>query len=122
MAKGNVKSYNATNRTSPQLRGAIQNTLKSNEYHKKAFFWQPAKSETERLLREFQFRLENPPYRIQMGKDNIEVIQWYTESPSQVFYRLNVNVNGTRKDVRVLKNILQPTCINKMKNSIKSNK
>lgn len=102
-----MKTYNATNRTSPQLKKAIKNVLEYHERYKNSYFWTGTGNASNRRFQEQQFTSENPEFKIIDGDKEIQVIPKLTISVRNYYYSLYISVNGVKKDIRALKNYIK---------------
>lgn len=76
----------------------VNEVLRKHEYYKNSYFWQGNnKSSSLNWENNFDFKFDN----------NIYVINQNCSSSSKnVYYKLEIKVNGVKKDIRALKNII----------------
>lgn len=102
-----MKTYYVTKRVSSQVRKAIENVLNFHEIYQNSYFWTPDGSADGRRSAEKRFSEDNPTFAIWDHCDFIEVVPFMEQSCKNVYYRLDIFVNGHKKNIRVLKNILK---------------
>ncbi|MCK9289885.1 MAG: hypothetical protein M0P08_05935 [Acholeplasmataceae bacterium] len=106
-----TKTYNITKRLSIQAKAQIRRILKVHDKYKNAYFMVPGFSSDNRRNREKKFVEQNPDMTFIDGDRIIDVRMSYHESARNVYYKIYVLVtqNGKqeRKDVRVLRRLLQ---------------
>lgn len=106
-----AKTYNITNRLSIQAKAQIRRILEVHDKYKNAYFMFPGAYANNRRNREKKFVEQNPDMTFIDGDRIIDVRMSYHESARNVYYKIYVLVtqNGKqeRKDVRVLRRILQ---------------
>lgn len=100
-----MKTYNATNRISAQVKSAIDNTISYHEKYKGSYHWNGTGSASQRRNQEASFLSGNPEYKIQTKQGLIEVIPSLSISCKNYYYSLIVLLDGVKKDVRLLKKL-----------------
>lgn len=102
-----IKTYNVTKRISSAARKSIEGIINTNNKYKGSYFFSPSSDAYGRRRNEQRFQEENPSVNFIDGKNLIEVSFEYRESCKNVYYYLDIRVNGMRKDIRTLKAYLK---------------
>lgn len=102
-----MKTYNITNRVSKQAKSRIQGIIDTHNRYKKSFFFHPCSSANGRRSNEAKFAAANPSVKFLKGEDTIEVSMSYSESCNNVYYSINIRVNGVSKNITALKKLLK---------------
>lgn len=101
-----MKTYNITNRLSAQAKAELNRIIETHEKYKGAYFWSPNCSADGRRRNERKFAENNPDTAFVKGNDKIEVKMYYEESCKNVYYNLDVMVNGIKKNISYIKKLL----------------
>lgn len=102
-----MKTYNVTNRISAQARAEIERIIETHNKYKGAYFFTPAGSASVRRRNEERFAENNPDTSFVRGEAIISVSMSYKESCKNVYYTLCVSVNGEKKNISAIKNLLK---------------
>lgn len=102
-----MKTYNITNRLSAQAKAELNRIIETHDKYKGAYFWTSDCSADGRRRNEKRFADNNPDVLFIKGEDRIEVKMYYSESCRNVYYSLDVIVNGTKKNIAYIKKCLQ---------------
>lgn len=101
-----VKQFTVTNRLSSQAKAWIKNCIEMHDYYKRSYHWSGSNVANIRRNNEKRFAARHPPFDLINGDSLIEVRPAYSESCRNVYYSLSVYVNGEKKDIRYLKNLV----------------
>lgn len=101
-----MKTYNITSRISAQAKSELNRIIETHDKYKGAYFWSPDCSADGRRRNEKRFADNNPDVAFLKGEDRIEVKMYYSESCHNVYYSLDVLVNGTKKNIAYIKKLL----------------
>ena len=99
-----MKTYKA-NRVSKKLKKEIEKTISIHEQYKKAYFWTPPRNAAGRRKMEAAF--EGCDYDIIKGDDIIQVRTDLSCTCNNIYYYLDIKVNGEKKNITVLKKFLK---------------
>jgi len=102
-----MKTYNVTNRTSLQAKNAISKILDTCEYYKNSYFWDSARSASNRRSNEVNFKGQNPTVGFITKRGLIEVSFSYSESCKNVYFSKTILLDEKVTNIRVLKSILK---------------
>lgn len=102
-----MKTYNVTNRVSAQARAEIERIIETHNRYKGAYFFTPACNASRRRYNEERFFENNPDVSFLRGNTLISVSMRYEESFRNVYYTLYVIVDGKRKNISAIKNLLK---------------
>jgi len=101
-----MKTYNITKRISKQARQQLERIVRTHEKYQSCYFWKPAQLANQRRSNEDKFTANNPDVLFIMGDNQIVVSQKMNETCKNVYYRLDVYVNGVKKGITTIKKIL----------------
>ena len=82
----------------------LEKTAITHEKYKNAYFWNPSNYSDERRRNEKRFPGES--YTIETELGELEVEQTYRESCRNCYYKFSVHLNGEKKDIRIIKKLL----------------
>ncbi len=102
-----MKTYNVTKRVSAQARAEIVRIIETHNRYKGAYFFTPSCNASGRRRNEERFYENNPDVSFLHGSTLISVSMSYEESCSNVYYSLIVLVNGVKKNISAIKNLLK---------------
>lgn len=100
-----MKTFKATNKVSAQLKQRIQSVLDTHGKYKNAYFWSSAGNASQRRRNEEKFAESNPDFNIETKNGLVEVSFSYSESCKNIYYSLDIRLDGEKKDIRLLKKI-----------------
>lgn len=98
-----MKTYNVTNRISAEAFRAISNCIQYHEKYQNSYFWSSGGNASQRRNNESRFAAGNPEFNLVDGNSTIEVRPSLRESCNNVYYSLDIKVNGKKKDIRAIK-------------------
>lgn len=101
-----MKTYKAIERLSGKARNEINNVIELHEKYKNCYHWTPARSASARRSNESKFEQNFPEFKLLTKKGEIEVSAEYSESCRNCYYKLHVYVDGSKANIRALKNLL----------------
>ena len=106
-----MKTYMAVNMVSHELKKLILKTLETHEKYKSSYFWRPAKCANTRRYNEKNFPINE--YAILTKQGLLRVSPHYRESCNNVYYSLNIQLEGPsgdeKKSIRILKQLIKET-------------
>lgn len=80
----------------------IQDIISTHDKFRNSYFWSPPRNSSSRRSMEFEHE-----YEFKYKEKTYNVLQTLSCSCKNVYYKLAVFVDGTQKDVRVLKTIVK---------------
>lgn len=101
-----LKKYKFIKKVSRTLRCRIEKVIETNDKYKNCYFWNSNGSASGRRRAERIFSFTNPDFEIITKKGIIKISVSYSESCKNVYYNLHITFNGIKKDIRLLKKIL----------------
>jgi len=102
-----MKTYNVSKRTSKQAKNEINRIIETNNKYKSCYFWQPSINAAGRRANESKFITNNPEICFLSGEDEIICKMVYNETCKNVYYKMEITVNGEKKNITTLKNLLK---------------
>lgn len=99
------KTFKATTKVSAQLKQRIQEVLDTHGKYKNSYFWSSAGNASQRRRNEERFADNNPDFNIETKDGLVEVVFDYSESCKNIYYSLDIRLDGEKKDIRLLKKI-----------------
>lgn len=102
-----MKTFNITNRISAQAKSALERIISTHDKYRNSYFFTPDGTASGRRNNERRFAENNPDVTFIQGDKKIEVSMRYEESCRNVYYTLYVMVDGEKKNISVIKNILK---------------
>lgn len=101
-----MKTYIITSRLSAQAKAELNRIIETHDKYKNSYFFSPDCSADGRRRNEKRFAENNPDVAFVKGEDKIEIKMYYSESCHNVYYSLDVLVNGTKKNIAYIKKLL----------------
>lgn len=102
-----MKTYTRKAKTSKELKVAIENVLRLHEKYRSSYFWSASRYNAgQRRREESIFAKNNPDFDIVTANGTIEVRPELSISCKNVYYKLNIWLNGEKKNVSILKKFL----------------
>lgn len=102
-----MKTYNVKNRLSSQAKQEINRIIETHDKYSKSYFFNPAKSAEQRRSNERKFHKNNPCVAFETKQGLLEVVMTYDESCNNVYYKLNIYLNGELKNISAIKKLLK---------------
>ena len=95
----NLKTLN--NKTGEKIKSKLSNILDTHEKYKKCYFWAPNTNATGRRSQEFD---EN--FNFMVADQLFEINQSLDISCKNFYYRLDIRLDGTKKNITCIKKLL----------------
>mgnify|MGYP000887714678 CR=1 FL=1 len=101
-----MRTYTRNTRTSKDLRTAIENCLDFHGKYRNSYFWSSRGNAAQRRRDEERFETQNPSFDIVTPAGTIRVRPSLDISCKNVYYSLEITLDGEKKNIGVLKGLI----------------